>query len=497
MADVCGDGKTKLEQVIHGMAGLTAAIREVAGDAADTHSLSLIPFDHVSKPAVIGVPLACRDGKDPCDETLSNLLARLAPRGSTDISSALRSVSRVSAMFRRAADAKCATVRIHHIFLTDGEPTKGLVGPAQLKSLVEEGTDIRHVFLGFGRVHNSALLSKLSEQHGCLHYFVDSLEKAGMIFGEVVHRLVNEITPSLALRLPCGKAFDDAKQTWVEEIATGMLSAGDTRSYLATEDLTAPIPVSAPEIKLWWTDDPRDVQRHEDRKEVQRLSYLASYQSTGRLAGACCTKACEIIDRAAAGEWDSVLESLDREPGLVQAWPVLKDMSLLHHALKQEKRDIAERLLVLGADLVPTRAGIPCQCLMPDPPTVNGKESRTLKGDLENLMAAMTTKADEAELDVDEVDDGWYRQLADDAYIALLSLDNPMGDMFITARQLLHNENRAYNPKAVEELEKMSTFRGYHELSSADATPVASMGALRSLSAAQEGADESRKRVRA
>ena len=497
MADICRDGKTKLEHVIHGMAGLTAAIREAAGGDADTHTLTLIPFDHVSSPAALCVPLSTRDGRDACDATLSKLLANLTPRGSTDIGGALQSVSVVSAKLRRAAEDGHRSVRINHIFLTDGEPTKGVISPSQLKALVEEGDDIRHVFLGFGRVHNSALLSKLAERHGSLHYFVDSLEKAGMLLGEVVYRLTHEIVPSLLLRLPEGKLFDDTKQAWVEEIDTGMLSDGDTRTYLATDALSAPIPISAPEIKVWWTDDPGDVQRHEDRKAVQGLCYLASYQTTGTVGGSRCARACDLIDRAAARDWDGVMAVLAGEPGLVQAWPTMKDMSVLHHALKQGRRDLAERVLEMGADLVPTRSGVACHSLMPDPPTVNGKDSRTLKEDLSNMMSAMRKKAEEAERDVETIaNSGWYSQLADDAYIALLSLDNPVGDMFITARRLSHRENRAYNTKAVGELESMSMFRGLHQVSHADSTPVASLGALRSLSTARDASDESRKRVR-
>lgn len=322
-----------------------------------------------------------------------------------------------------------------------------------------------------------------------MHYFVDTLEKSGMILGEVAHRLSNEIVPDLGISLPSGVIFDPGVFKWGRSLQTGMLSKGETRTYLATAGLNGPIEVAEPGVKIWWSDDATDVQRHVDRGAVQRLCRLASCQAACTMTGPRAKEACDLLAQAERGEWIDVMKRVDDEHALCQAWPVVYDYSLLHMALSQGLDEIAKRLVAHGCEVKPTRSGASCADLRPELELA----SWTLHDALKGAMLEMKTKAENAD-DESGADAGWYTQLADDAYVGLLSIDNPLGHMFMQARQLSHQENRAYNTKSIDELREFASYRSFHQMSDASVTPVASMGAVHAASAGQAASVASQNR---
>lgn len=482
MGDLCRDGKSRLEHVLHSVNGLIGAWRE-NHSSLGTHYLSLVAFDHEPVTLCRGVPM---DEAGKCDAIIDAALKQLKPRGSTDIGKVLSHNRKLARSFRVTAEANEASCRIHDILLTDGEPTMGILHADQLAAAQKRQDDTRYVRIGFGRSHNSHVLSCLSRGPGSMHYFVDTLEKSGMILGEVAHRLTHEIVPDLGISLPSGAIFDPEALRWGSSLQTGMLSKGETRTYLATAELQGPIEVADPGVKIWWSDDEGDVQRHVDRGEVQRLCRLASCQAACTMTGPRAKEACDLLTLAEQGGWTEVMRRVDAEPALCQAWPVIYDFSLLHMALAQGHDDIAKRLVEHGCEVKPTRSGTACGDLRPDLEL----PSWTLQDALKKAMQDMKTKAENA----DDESAGWYTQLADDAYVGLLSIDNPLGHMFMQARQLSHQENRAYNTRSIDELREFASYRSFHQMSDASVTPVASMGAVQAAAAGQAASQASQNR---
>jgi len=99
-------------------------------------------------------------------------------RGSTDIGLAFQEIEKLY-----MEDASNI-----HIFMTDGSATVG-EGKCQL---LAEMLDHRyeHNFLGFGIQHNEKLLYAITLSTNGNYYFIDSIENAGLIYGEVLNKIL-------------------------------------------------------------------------------------------------------------------------------------------------------------------------------------------------------------------------------------------------------------------------------------------------------------------
>jgi len=75
-----------------------------------------------------------------------------------------------------------------HIFMTDGNPNKGQTSIDQLYDILDKRYE--HNFMGFGIDHNEQMLYSLTEKTNGNYYFIDSIENAGMIYGEVLNKIL-------------------------------------------------------------------------------------------------------------------------------------------------------------------------------------------------------------------------------------------------------------------------------------------------------------------
>ena len=105
-------------------------------------------------------------------------------------------------LFRELNKSHMESIKNIHLFLTDGEPTSGLqttgglcrilmnmdVSPADEDNTSH--TEFEHHFLGFGTSHNQAVLDELVGITSGEYYFVDTMENAGLVYGEVLNNIL-------------------------------------------------------------------------------------------------------------------------------------------------------------------------------------------------------------------------------------------------------------------------------------------------------------------
>lgn len=217
MSDMCSDGRSKMQHTIHTLKNMIVFLKEHS--SLDVH-LTIRSFDIYIYPVVDRVCI-----RDVPLETLLASVGKIYPRGSTNIEKALTDVS----AFISSLHENYPSHIVHHIFMTDGEVTSGSKLLDTLKSLVSSGA--HNAFIGFGIEHDAILLNSLSTVGKSSYYFIDKLENAGLVYGEILHSILYKNMTDCTLNIEQGAVYDYRKNAWVQSLYVGDVVSEAKKTY--------------------------------------------------------------------------------------------------------------------------------------------------------------------------------------------------------------------------------------------------------------------------
>jgi len=113
---------------------------------------------------------------------------------------------------------------INHILLTDGVPTKNATDHHILKEYILE--DYSNIFLGYGSDHDPILLGGLTNYIHGSYFFIDALEKASFVYGEIIHNIMNTLMEDVIYSLKNAELYNYVTNTWVTELKEGQIING-------------------------------------------------------------------------------------------------------------------------------------------------------------------------------------------------------------------------------------------------------------------------------
>ena len=116
---------------------------------------------------------------------------------------------------------------VAHIFLTDGEITDGSQDLHLLKYLVP--IDCTNIFIGYGIQHDSLLLAGLAKNKNNEYRFIDALEQAGLVYGEIIHGLFYKAIADVVLETNGCEMYDYSTNTWTTSLEIGNLLSEQKR----------------------------------------------------------------------------------------------------------------------------------------------------------------------------------------------------------------------------------------------------------------------------
>jgi hypothetical protein len=116
-----------------------------------------------------------------------------------------------------------------HIFMTDGEPTSGILLPEKLSSYINES--FSNIFIGFGKEHNSKLLRMFSEKKKSEYYFVDNLENTGLIYGECIHQFLYPAIKQMKIYIEYGSIYNWKTNKWEQIIEEDVVIGESEKIY--------------------------------------------------------------------------------------------------------------------------------------------------------------------------------------------------------------------------------------------------------------------------
>ena len=493
MADRCKDGKTKADHVRHTIQNMCACLNSRAGGAGTQHTMDLHSFDDRAEVVFENKPVGELQGESlaACLGPQSGMSARgqgpLAPRGMTDVGQALdRSARSVETRARGPASGR--SCRVAHVFLTDGHVTRGATRHDLLRAKVPTGPPgvVRNAFIGYGHEHCAHLLQNLARDDpgprtGRTYHFADSLEHAGMVFGDVLHGVTHEQAHAIHVTVTGGSIYDADARTWGCELEVEPMASGDARSWViradgagepqvtvrymasglgpraeAQTEQPASSDAALPPDQFAYANRRQEcIEAMADARACLDGANPPTAKAAPELDAADAQVAHAVLDMAKAGQWDMVramVESASIEKTLlVNACPRPRRFALLHHAVQQGSLDDARYLVAAGAKAAATRDGASLVELVPrgpagelrsfveglgTPAQHQGPPARAAVLARLDALLKVLARAREA-LDAESDLAKQYKELADDIYITRLSMtaiDASVAAMYMGAR---------------------------------------------------------------
>ena len=222
MSDKCSDGRSKIQHIIHTLKNMILFFHDHTNAKIN---VTINAFDTQIYPIVSRTKITHENL-----DLIIHKISKISPRGSTNIEFALRkSAEEINNLKNLFPDNI-----IHHIFMTDGEATDGSKDIHLLQSILH--TDITNAFIGFGVEHDAALLNGISSVGKSAYYFIDKLESAGLVYGEILHGIIYKLLEDSEIIIENGLVYNYKTNTWVESLKIGDIVSEANKIYNIISD---------------------------------------------------------------------------------------------------------------------------------------------------------------------------------------------------------------------------------------------------------------------
>jgi hypothetical protein len=204
MSDLCLDGRTKMQHIIHTISNIIYFLRE---NPTIQVFITVDSFDNIVERIVERTNIT----QENCDEIIGKI-GKITARACTNIEKALIQIKKYSAELKEQFPSH----KLNHIFLTDGQITDGKTNPEYLQGLIDP--NIMNAFIGFGIDHDTSLLNDLSQNENSNYYFIDKLENAALIYGEILHGIIYKFLCNVVIILENGLIYNYKTNEWKDSL---------------------------------------------------------------------------------------------------------------------------------------------------------------------------------------------------------------------------------------------------------------------------------------
>ena len=385
MSDTCIDGRTKMQHILYTLENMLRIFYEKPDCNISVHVQS---FDTRIYNCIEGNSNIKMENLEDLLEKIKNI----RPGESTNIELALNSASESITNYK--TNNPCH--EIVHIFLTDGEITEGSRYYDDLNASVPK--DCKNIFIGYGRDHDSKLLSILGSGKSNEYRFIDALEKAGLVYGEVIHEILYKAIEDVTITTYNCEIYDYLTNNWVNEIIIGNLLSEQKKTY------------------------------HLRSKEPESCCVTVLGRTIVK------TRQFQVLD-------GSIEEQIVCHPtsSLINSNLTIHMFRQRTQELLYESRKMSEKLKTPEFSFTPMKKS--------KEENKQNLEIKEMKTKLKEFHKLMMEYMKEHELETDPI----MKMLCDDIYIANKTIGTRLGNMFTCARQTSQGRQQIYTCSAVKD----------------------------------------------
>tara|TARA_Y100000748_G_scaffold283915_1_gene265312 strand:- start:2749 stop:4740 length:1992 start_codon:yes stop_codon:yes gene_type:complete len=223
MDDLCKDGKTKISHIRQTITHIVDFLLESTQETGQRHYVSVVGFSNtatsICATQIVNSAFVCG---------LPTIVGGFRPSGTTSFEAALPLTS--EALSAPLPDVAGKRVQRVNVFMTDGHITAGTKDVERLKALYRHHS-VPHVFVGFGTDYASSLLEALADVPRGSHFFVESIENAGLVYGEIIHGCLHEMFQEVELRGNNLEIYDFKANAWTSTLCVPKMPSGKDRVW--------------------------------------------------------------------------------------------------------------------------------------------------------------------------------------------------------------------------------------------------------------------------
>jgi len=234
MSDCCKDGKTKMQHAKHTLKNIVTAIAKSEGSSV---AMATYGFDDKVEEIFQDTKITQENA-----EYLRNKLDQLEPRNGTDIYKPLEMQAKRAA----ARQAVNPSLRQTNITMTDGQANQGNTSYTDMAKQV--APNCANIFIGFGGDHNAVGLQELADtQPNGSYFYVAEIEKAGLVFGEVIHQMLYTALTNVTISTENAEIYNYKTNEWSTSIQVPSIVSEATKTYhlRATDPMRVFVQISA------------------------------------------------------------------------------------------------------------------------------------------------------------------------------------------------------------------------------------------------------------
>jgi len=225
-------GKTSLEYTIHTVKCLIDYLEEIKTNNPDINIKVLLnAFDDRQLKIGLYEIGKNKDSKLKYFEKINSI----KPRGSTDIEGAFQAILD-DELYLETSDTEKA-----HILFTDGQPNKGRQSAEGITNANPGG---KQIYIGYGSGHDSKLLQQMAKNVNGDYHFVDNIENAGMVYGEIIHSILFAAVKNIKVKVNGAEVYNFKNNVWSNEINFNSFSSEHTQTLILRSSWDSVEPVS-------------------------------------------------------------------------------------------------------------------------------------------------------------------------------------------------------------------------------------------------------------
>jgi uncharacterized protein YegL len=406
MEDQTKDGRTKIQHMIHTTKNMINVLAQAQAQKPDIN-IAIDGFDDLIE-QVIPLTKVTEDNVDAMHKQIDK---KLKARNSTNIEIALEN-AKTKINQNQQGKGKDKDRIQHHIFMTDGQVTKGSTDHTHLASLVDP--NYSNIFIGFGIDHDAELLQALAANTNSACYFVDNIENTGLIYGEILHGILYTALYNVKIEMQHGEIYDYKTNTWTTTLEIASLNSEAKKTYHVRKTNQEHEAVEISAIITGKTQQPNQPQNLEENGWSRRDQQFSDYTPER--------------------QWRSIKDEIDLIPDLLEegGQDQVVPVDLTKYMFRQRTME-----LLFEARTNNNRANR----------IANNNNITTIKNNKKIIKDKLKAflKLLQAHMQENNSDDDFYQTLCEDINIAYASFDSPVACMYTAARQHSQGRQLSYN----------------------------------------------------